>query len=323
MYTILVTGVGAIIGYGIIRSLRASRYAVRVIGIDIYEDAVGKTWCDRFERASHTNAPEHPEFIGNIIRKYSVDLVIPGIEQDVTRMAGDSYPSLFPSTKFALNDPGLIKIADDKWLTYQVQREAGIPAIETRIEGDFENLTASLGIPLLLKPRKSYASKGIQRLYTEEDLIYWKGKLNSNFMVQELVGDDESEFTVGVFGLGDGNYSGTICFKRKLSGEGSTHKARVFRQSDLDESIDRLVKLLRPVGPTNLQFRCHNGQYLLLEVNPRVSSSTSLRTAFGYNEAEMCIEYFLEGNVPSPREIRSGSAIRYIEDLITYDSDHL
>jgi carbamoyl-phosphate synthase large subunit len=323
MYTILVTGVGAIIGYGIIRSLRASRYPVRVIGIDIYEDAVGKKWCDAFERAVLTNAPEHPDFLGSILRKYSVDLVIPGIEQDVTRMAGESYPSLFPSTRFALNDPELIGIADDKWLTYLAQRKAGIPAIETRIEGDFESLTASLGVPLLLKPRKSYASKGIQRLDSEEDMTYWKRKLGKNFMVQEIVGDDEREFTVGVFGLGEGAYSGAICFQRKLSGEGSTLKARVVRHPALDDCIDRLVKLFRPVGPTNLQFRCHNGKYLLLEINPRISSSTSLRTAFGYNEAEMCIEYFLEGSVPLPREIRPGSAIRYIEDLITYDSDHL
>lgn len=320
MYTILVTGVGAIIGYGIIRSLRASRYKVRIIGIDIYEDAVGKKWCDSFEKAVLTNDPAHPEFIGNVIEKYSVDLVIPGIGQDVTRMAGDAYQSLFPSIRFALNDPGLIKVADDKWNTYQVQREVGIPTIGTRIEGDFQSLSAALGIPLLLKPRRSYASKGIQKLFTEEDLLYWKRKLGDNFMVQEIVGDDESEFTVGIFGLGGGNYSGSICFQRKLSGEGSTQKAKVIKRPDLDVSIDRLVKVFKPVGPTNLQFRFHNGNYLLLEINPRVSSSTSLRTAFGYNEAEMCIEYFLDGHTPLPREIRPGSAVRYIEDLISYDS---
>lgn len=322
MYTVLVTGVGAIIGYGIIRSLRASHYQVRIVGIDIYDDAVGKQWCDSFEKAVLTNDPGHPEFISEIIGKYSVDLVIPGIEQDVTRMAGDAYQSLFPSTRFALNDPGLISIADDKWITYQVQHEAGIPTIGTRIEGDFDTLVATLGVPLLLKPRKSYASKGIQKLNNEEDLIYWSRKLGKNFMVQEIVGDDESEFTVGVFGLGGGKYSGTICLQRKLSGEGSTQKAKVMKHPDLDVSIDRLVEIFKPVGPTNLQFRYHDGNYLLLEVNPRVSSSTSLRTAFGYNEAEMCIEYFLEGKTPLPREVRPGSAVRYIEDLITYDSDH-
>ena len=47
-YNILVTGVGAIIGYGIINSLNKSKYELNVIGADIYPDAVGRAWCDGF-----------------------------------------------------------------------------------------------------------------------------------------------------------------------------------------------------------------------------------------------------------------------------------
>ena len=35
---VLVTGVGAIIGYGIIKSLRQSDYSVYIVGMDIYDD---------------------------------------------------------------------------------------------------------------------------------------------------------------------------------------------------------------------------------------------------------------------------------------------
>lgn len=48
MDTILVTGVGAIIGYGIIRSLHVSQYPVKIVGMDIYSDAIGQKWCDVF-----------------------------------------------------------------------------------------------------------------------------------------------------------------------------------------------------------------------------------------------------------------------------------
>jgi len=77
------------------------------------------------------------------------------------------------------------------------------------------------------------------------------------------------------------------------------------------------------MGPTNFQFRRHQGSYLLLEINPRVSSSTSLRAAFGVNDAAMCVEYFLEGRTPSPRPMESGFAVRYIEDVVIHDRDHL
>src|SRR5690242_6982667 len=87
MYTILVTGVGAIVGYGIIRSLRASRFPVRIVGMDIYPDAVGQHWCDTFEQAVRADDPRYCEHVAALIRRHSIDLVIPGIEQDLYRLA--------------------------------------------------------------------------------------------------------------------------------------------------------------------------------------------------------------------------------------------
>jgi carbamoyl-phosphate synthase large subunit len=57
----------------------------------------------------------------------------------------------------------------------------------------------------------------------------------------------------------------------------------------------------------------------LLEINPRISSSTSIRTKFGYNEALMSVDYFLNGIIPTQPKIQKGKAIRYTEDLIIYE----
>ena len=51
MNTILVTGVGAIMGYGILRSLRSTGRKLNLVGLDIYPDAAGQEWCDVFEKA--------------------------------------------------------------------------------------------------------------------------------------------------------------------------------------------------------------------------------------------------------------------------------
>lgn len=321
MYRILVTGVGAIIGYGIIRSLRQCRYPVHIVGMDVYEDAVGRHWCDHFERAAPAASPHYPAFISNLLRKHAIDLVIPGIEQDVRRMSAERGRWRGEHARFVLNDDPLIEIAHDKWLLHQRLLAAGVPAIPTLIAGCFHELAEVLGAPFLLKPRRSYASKGIQKIFTEEDLGYWRSKTGDQFMVQQIVGNEEEEYTASVFGLGDGAHTGGIVLRRKLSGEGATVKARVEEMPAVGEQVDRLIALFRPVGPTNLQFRLQGSEALLLEINPRISSATSLRTAFGFNEAEMCIEYYLKGETPARRTIRPGGAIRYIEDVILYDSD--
>jgi carbamoyl-phosphate synthase large subunit len=323
MYTILVTGVGAIIGYGIIRSLRASRFPVRIVGMDIYADAVGQRWCDVFEQAVRADEPRYGEHVAGLIRRHSVDLVIPGIEQDVHRLAVDRLltPLAQTNARYVLNDLDLIRIAADKWLTHLELVKAGFPTIRTWIDGSFQDLVRRCGGPLLMKPRRSYASKGIQKLTSEADFLYWKEKLGDEFMVQEIVGDAQSEYTVGAFGLGEGTLVQQITFQRVLSSDGSTAKAVVRHIPELGARVEELAKRFRPDGPTNFQFRFHRGEYLLLEINPRISSSTSLRTAFGFNEAEMCIEYYLEGTTPQAKTVRSGSAARFIEDWITYAGD--
>ena len=104
--------------------------------------------------------------------------------------------------------------------------------------------------------------------------------------------------------------------KIKLSQEGATAKAEVIESAEMETLIYQMAEILKPVGPTNFQFRYHDGEYLLLETNPRISSSTSLRAAFGYNEAEMCIEFFVEHNRPKDADIKKGTAVRYIADCV-------
>ena len=61
----------------------------------------------------------------------------------------------------------------------------------------------------------------------------------------------------------------------------------------MKEAIKNLCEIFNPFGPTNFQFRYHEGNLKLLEINPRISSSTSIRMKFGYNESLMAVEYFL------------------------------
>ena len=322
MRTVLVTGVGAIVGYGAVRSLRKSRSDVRVVGMDIYPDAVGQVWCDAFEAAVPAADPGYVDFMIDLIGRHRVDLVIPAIEQDAMRLSIERHRFETTGARLALNDSALIMTAHDKWAMHNRLRDAGVPAIPSAIEGAFSNLASRFGLPFIVKPRRSYASKGLVRVETEEDCRYWRSRLGDEFMAQQLVGDDRGEYTVGAFGLGDGAVTGKTVLRRMLARDGSTAKAWVCEIPELDAAVDALATLFRPVGPTNFQFRRHGGAYLLLEINPRLSSSTSLRAAFGRDDAAMCVEYFLDGRVPAPRPLRSGFAVRYIEDVITYDRDH-
>ncbi|WP_420993385.1 ATP-grasp domain-containing protein [Cupriavidus sp. 30B13] len=323
MSTVLVTGVGAIIGYGVLRSLRASGAEHRLIGADIYPDAVGQAWCDGFEQAPLTSSSGYLDWLAGIVERHGVDLVVPGIEQDLHRLSDARESLQARHIRCVLNDKALVDLSKDKWHTFQALEEANdrvrIPSLAS---GSYDELADRLGVPFLLKPRRSYASKGIVRVTSAEVFAPHATDLGDKLIAQPIVGSDEGEYTVGIFGDGAGGIAASITLRRKLAPDGSTAKAWVARDATLDADVARLASRFHPLGPTNLQFRVHEGGWRLLEINPRISSSTSLRAAFGYNESQMCVDYFIKRKLPDQPMISQGFAARYIEDYVIHDRPH-
>lgn len=325
MTTVMVTGVGAIIGYGVLRSIRSSHPHVQLIGADIYPDAVGQAWCDRFVTAPLTSDPSYSNWLHDQISGHQVDLLVPAIEQDVDFLSDNRAALHELGCKMVVNAPRLVELARDKWAMDRELLAAGDPCrIESRNRGSFRELSAVLGAPFLLKPRRGYASKGIVRVSDETTFALHADDLGHHLFAQQMVGSDDREFTVSVFGDGAGLITGMSCLQRRLAADGSTAKA-ISRNADelegLRDVISRLAAHFAPIGPTNLQFRQVDEGWKLLEINPRISSSTSMRTAFGYNESAMCIEFYLFGRMPTQPPIRTGRAARYIEDVVSFDRD--
>ncbi len=317
---ILVTGVGAIIGQGIIKSLRMLDRQVRIVGLDLNPDAFGAPSCDAFyAKPDDESGKGYLEFFRRLIQEQEIDMILPGIEHDVFFF--DAHRDFFEQQEclLMLNHAELIDISRDKWKTARVLDDAGIEVIPGLIPNDWQECVATLGPPpLLMKPRFGNGSRGIVKLSEERDFKYWIDKSSDSFMVQKIVGSDDSEYTASVFGLGNGQATNAIVFRRRLSSNGSTLSAEVVQEPRITELIGRLNTLFRPLGPTNYQFRKEAETVYLLEVNPRISSATSFRAAFGFNEAGMCIDYFIDGKRPSPPLVLRGKAVRYIEDRIDH-----
>ena len=194
---ILVTGVGAIIGYGIINSLRSQKdHDVRIIGMDIYDDAYGQFLCDKFYVAERADSPKYLAFINNLIEKEDIALIMPGIEQDMYRLheLGDKV-----HTKVVLNNDLLINLSKDKLETFKFFKEKGVNVIPTLFEASYDQCVTKLGNPFLLKPRTSYASKGIHKIYSEEEFKFYNKHPEDN-ICQRIIGTDSSEYTIAVFG---------------------------------------------------------------------------------------------------------------------------
>lgn len=322
MKTILVSGASGIVGYGTLKSLRqaaAGRY--RLIGTSMHDGSVAPAFCDQFEKAPPTLDNGYMEWLQKTIETHNVDLVIPGIEIDMQTWSKKRDMIEAAGSKALLNNAELIRLSGDKWDFFQsIGGEKNPVAIPTRLTGEYKEIVEEFGLPFLLKPRSGFASKGIVYVENEEIFNLNKEKIGHDLMIQPIVGTKDREYTVSAFFDSRSNRCCHISLRRTLSKEGFTETACVEDIDGIETYLDSLAATLKPVGPTNFQFRTTSDGLKLLEINPRISSATSMRTKFGYNESLMAVEYFLEGTVPAQPPIRKGYAVRYTEEHVFYDS---
>lgn len=327
MRTILATGAGALIGQGIIRSLNNSvdRQVIHVIGIDRNKDTHARYLCDKFIQkppVEETSA-EYLDFWSNLISDNRVDMILPGIEDDVVffnqcRQSSVALPAF-------LNSPKTLALGLDKYALSEFANVNNILAIPTALASDSQSIK-KLDLTrrkTIVKPRASNGSRGIFRFEGYGEIKAFLEKKNieelSHYIVQPYIGSHEEEYTASIFGFGDGTYEGPIAFKRLLAKEGYTKYAKTVEPThEVLLSIDTVAKSCLPVGPTNFQFRKHDKHYFLMEINPRFSSTTSVKAAFGFDETQMAMRYFFNGEKSFSLSFLHGEAWRHTCDFIKY-----
>ncbi|MDR1728239.1 MAG: ATP-grasp domain-containing protein [Acidobacteriota bacterium] len=319
MKVILVSGASGIVGYGILNCLRESADPYVLIGTTISSRSVAPAFCDIVEIVPKTISKDYLSCLYNIVTRHKVDMIVPGIEDDMFfwNRHRDEFSRLgvFP----LLNNASLIDLCADKWKFYERLRlsDANNYAIPTFRADDF----AALPIPFLLKPIHGYGSKGIVTIDNRES-FEWHTRKNPNaYIMQPIVGSDDEEYSVSAFFDEDSVLLDALALKRRLSQTGFTESAETVFRDDIEVAIRRLADVFKPIGPTNFQFRMTCDGLKLLEINPRISSATSIRAKFGYNENVMSVEYFLNKKIPGKSEKRSGWVVRYTTDKVFYDSD--
>lgn len=315
MKTVLVTGSSGVVGYGILRALRRSNLDLLLVGTSIYADSAAPAFCDRFVPAPRTDAPGYLEWLLEVVRRERVDLMIPGIELDVHFWNKLRAEILTSGCRAVLNASELIEICQDKWAFHERLRALGNPfRIDSSLSHDFADLAESFGLPFLIKPRRGDGSKGLHRVASAADFEPYVDRMGAEFLAQPIVGSDDDEYTTSAYGDGRGGVCALFTLRRRLSPGGYTEKAETREAPGIRDAVLELAREFKPLGPTNLQFRIHKSKPLLLEINPRFSSATSIRAALGFNEPAMAVRHFLEGELPCQPPTIAGRVVRYLEE---------
>lgn len=317
MINILVTGVGSLLGQGIIKALGYSSLKFKLFGTDYFASAVGLYWVDKGFILPDILDPEvgREEWLQKIINIVSmnyIDIILVGLDFEVPLFA--EYKEKIEActrAKVVVSSPEVVNICKDKWETVNFLKRNGYYYPESCLPENIDVFLANNDFPLVVKPRFGSTSKNLSKVNDEDELNYAVEKCELP-IIQKHVGTKESEFTCGSI-FYDGKVLTCVSLRRTLK-DGNTSIAFSEDCPDIDNFVVDITNCLKPYGPTNFQLRLTEKGPTVFEINPRFSGTTPIRAILGINEVEAIINATLFSEIIQKSEKREGVVIRYFEN---------
>lgn len=311
---VIITGAGALLGQGIIRTLKRSTLNVHIVAVDPSPFAAGLYWVDSAHLIPYAKDLKYIDQFKKIIRLEKPDAILVGtdIELPIFAKYRDTLEKEF-NTHVLVSNSRVIAIADDKYLTYNFLRDAGFDYPETCLPGGENALLSRVGFPLVVKPRIGARSVGVHIVNdksTLSKLLEKKDKL----VIQECVGSSTEEYTASAL-VFNGKCEASIVMRRELR-DGNTYRSYVGEYNELNDKIRILGETLNPYGSVNFQFRIDDGRLKVFEINSRFSGTTPLRACAGFNEVELCLRRILWDETIIQPHIEKMTILRHWSETI-------
>jgi carbamoyl-phosphate synthase large subunit len=249
----------------------------------------------------------------------SVTALFHGSEPEMISMSKNR--SLFESRGIfvAINRPELIDLCTDKAALSERLESLGFPGPRHLLARAEDNDVDESWYPVIVKPqlggggsRDVYICQNHAEL--EAILTYLtKSHPYKKILIQEYVGTQFDEYTVGVLHDSKGRFLGSAVMNRDLSSTLSVRQSvkNVTAKHQLGEALvvssgvsqgvlaafstvadqcQKIAEALDSRGPLNLQLRMVEGRASVFEINPRFSGTTSIRALAGFNEPDIFLQ---------------------------------
>lgn len=323
--TALVLGVGGNVSQGILKALARSPLSCRVIGACVSPLSAGLYTVDRAYVSPRADDPGFVAWLIATCRKEGVQAILSGVEPVLTALALHAPKIQQESGAICIvSPPDCLSIGDDKFTTCQWLESRGLnfpryAASENRAALD--KLVQACGYPLFAKPRSGKSAQGLVEIRSPAELAYAASL--PGYVIQEYLGDPDSEYTAGCFSDRDGRVRGTIVMRRELL-QGTTYRAETGEFLEIRAEAIRIATALRPMGPSNIQLRISaDGRPVCFEINVRFSGTTPIRARLGFNDVDAALRHFVLGEDATDLPlITRGVALRYWNEMYIDSQAH-
>lgn len=261
-------------------------------------------------------AADYVDITLGICKEYNINVLISLNDLELPILAENKARFEELGVKVIVSDPEVIDICFDKYKTAQWVESLGLKSPKTyvRLQDVKEALAkGEIDFPLFMKPRWGSGSIGLESIADMEELdIYYHllmKKIKKTILATASVGDEyimiQEKLTGNEFGLDvmndlEGNNVG-VSVKQKLAMRaGETDKAVTRDLPEVREMGRKIGEALKHIGNLDVDIMQRaNGDYCVLELNPRFGGGYPFSYEAGVNMPKAIIEW-VKGNDIDP-----------------------
>lgn len=310
---ICITTVGGLTSPDIIKACRNIRdYKVNILGIDPFEYAVGRYFCDKFEIVPYSGSDEEKfiEKLAELVKKYNINILLPCGNEDNLVISKNRY--LLPDELIVLSSEyQSLKKAFDKSVVYAELSKYEELKLKFHIVNSYEEFIQKayeLGFPdkpVVIKPTSSRGGRGVYVLEDTPDKNIFSSKpysLISKDFIQKfyalygpktlIIMEFLKEPFYSVYSLAkDGKNLVSICHKREWGTASQTYRGIIEYNEELEHIASKVISDFNLQYFVNMELGfSEDGNLKLFDLNPRIGASTAISHYYGFNFIEYGIK---------------------------------
>ena len=264
---------------------------------------------------------EFIDYILNKLEKNKYDVVFPVADACLLPLI-EHEAEISKYSILAMPNRQTFMKAYDKGNTLQIAKENGIPCPKTYFINDLnelEKIKTELEYPLIIKPRISSGSRGVELCKSMDELDTKFEKIFTEYgplLIQEYIPCGEE---IGVYALFNFNSEPRALTVQKrirsypVSGGPSTLR-RTIKNDEAVKIAFKLLKIMKWVGVAMVEFRIDSRDNIpkLMEVNPRFWGSLQLSILAGVDFPYLLYKMLTEGDVEPTVDYKENVECRWL-----------
>ena len=322
--TVLLTAAGSPSSPGLIKCLKNNgERNVCVIGTDMKTDPTIEQMCDVVRLVPAASAENYIDKLIDVCREEKVDVLIPGISQELPALQQRKKEFERIGTKVSVSDGEGLAIANNKIALYEYMQKHGFGMPNFRVAksmSEFKEACSFIGYPakaVCVKIKDGSGSRGVRIIDPSKSRFeIFKGEKPNSFfttyadMVSILEEADifpdllvmdylpGMEYSVDLLAK-DGNVLYISGRESNVINASIPQEATLKYNEEAYEIATKIVKSLKLDGNVDLDFKFDkDGHPQLMEINPRIAATLSVIAAGGCNLLYLRVKQLLGEDLP-------------------------